>query len=102
MCRNINGYGRRDDVISLITRTIKGVANNYFYEEEDGTEVRKQMPLLISTLARKFYFTKSKDRNYLLRFINEHKSMRKTVKELEAKVDVLYKNYEKEHKIAEK
>lgn len=100
MCRNINGYGRRDDVISLITRTTKGVANNYFYyDDPDVKDIQKQMPMFISTLTRKFYLTKSKDRNGFLHLIEEHKQLVETVKELGVKVNILYQHYEKNLKI---
>lgn len=92
-------YGRREDVVGIITRTIKCVANNYFLlDEEESRLVQKQMPVFISTLRRKFYLTMSKERNLALYFIQKHNEVVKTVNELKEKVDILYENYEHENK----
>lgn len=99
LCKNILAYGRREDVVSIITRTSKCVANSYFLDEKDvSTYVRKQMPIFISTLRRKFYLTKSKERNLLLSFIKEHNDIAETVYDLKEKVNVLYEHYLKEQR----
>lgn len=95
LCRNINAYARRDDVISLIIRTTKCVANNYFFEDNDVNGIQKQMPLFISTLTKKFYLTKSKDRNLLLHFSNRHSTLITTIAQLRDKVNSLHSGSEK-------
>lgn len=56
------------------------------------------MPLFISTLRKRFYLTRSKDRSLLLSLIQQHNNLADTVQELREKVDVLYKIHLKEKK----
>ncbi|CAH1179716.1 unnamed protein product [Phaedon cochleariae] len=78
LCKNINTYGKRDDVISLLTRTAKCVSGNYYHEGHLPYE--KQMPIFISTLSKKFYLNRNKDRDHLLKTVENYQ---KTVEELE-------------------
>ncbi|XP_017786301.1 PREDICTED: caspase-6-like [Nicrophorus vespilloides] len=64
LCNNIDSHGRDEDMHSLATRVIKCVACNYYFEEE--TETKKQMPIFLSTLTKKFYLTMSKRRQNML------------------------------------
>lgn len=73
------------------------MANSYFLvEEEVSNYVQKQMPLFISTLTKRFYLTRSKERNHFLDFIKQHNALAETVCKLQEKVDLLYENYRKE------
>ncbi|KAK5640374.1 hypothetical protein RI129_011185 [Pyrocoelia pectoralis] len=83
LCRNFNTHGRRDDVISLLLRIAKCVAYNYYHLlTENGKEIIvKQMPLLISTLTKKFYLCKSKDRNLLLQLQKKQEEILQLVEE---------------------
>lgn len=101
LCKNILAYGRREDVVSIITRTTKCVANSYFLvEEEVSNYVQKQMPLFISTLTRRFYLTRSKERYHFLDFIQQHNALVEAVCNLQGKVDLLYEHYRKEKSLA--
>lgn len=64
-CTNLTAFGRNEDVISLLTRTNKNVANVYFHEH-GNKKVFKQMPMFISTLKKEFYLTRSYNRNFML------------------------------------
>ena len=87
-CQNFTAYGRRDDLISLLTRTNKCVAT---YKVEEMNQVYKQMPMFVSTLTKKFYLTHSKDRNNILA-IKEYKN------KLETEVRKLLNGFEREGK----
>ncbi|KAG5899360.1 hypothetical protein JTB14_036849 [Gonioctena quinquepunctata] len=87
LCKNFSAYGKRDDVISLIIRTTKCVCSNYFHYEE--TEFKKQMPMFVSTLTRKFYLNRNKDRSLLLNVLKTNEEILKEVKVLKDKVDRL-------------
>ncbi|KAF5287192.1 hypothetical protein FQA39_LY16011 [Lamprigera yunnana] len=85
LCRNFNAYGRRDDVVTLLLRVTKCVANGYYHLHEDDNSEKilgKQMPLFISTLSKKFYLTYSKDRKLLMYVKKQQKLLTKTIKEL--------------------
>lgn len=86
-CRNLTAFGRTEDVTSLLTRTAKCVANCYHHV--DKQKIVKQMPTFISTLRRKFYLTKSKDRNFTLTLIEENKKLLKIVKNLQEQMQNL-------------
>lgn len=88
LCKNFTAYGRRDDLISLLTRTNKCVAT---YNVEEMNQVYKQMPMFVSTLTKKFYLTHSKDRNHILA-IKEYKN------ELESEVRKLLNGIDREGK----
>ncbi|KAB0791990.1 hypothetical protein PPYR_13951 [Photinus pyralis] len=77
LCRNFNAHGRRDDVISLLLRITKCVAYNHYHVAKDNGRkvIVKQMPLLLSTLTKKFYLCKSKDRNLLLQLKKKQEEM---------------------------
>lgn len=102
LCKNFSAYGRRDDVISLLIRTTKCVANGYFYiqkfaneDEADSKRIKKQMPIFVSTLTKKFYLTKSKDRNLVLNVIENQKDILNGIKELHNKIDEIAKSIKK-------
>lgn len=63
-CKNALAYGKIEDVVSIVTRTAKCVANAYYVIEQ--SVLSKQMPTSISTLTRKFYLTSNKHRQFLL------------------------------------
>lgn len=86
ICRNFLMYGRRDDVVSLFARVAKCVST-YTYE------YTKQMPVLISTLSRKFYLSKSKDRRNKIAIYDQYHKIYTALKEIEANIA----NYEKNH-----
>lgn len=77
LCKNITSYGRRDDMISIVTRTIKCVSGNYFVE--DGI---KQMPIFVSTLSRKFYLNRNKDRDLLLKVKKDQEEILEKLKQI--------------------
>ncbi|XP_050309740.1 caspase-1-like [Anthonomus grandis grandis] len=82
LCKNFSSYGRRDDVISLITRTTKCVSNSYFVMHEDDKTVLKQMPIYVSTLSRKFYLNRNKDRHLLLEMNRKQDEIHQMLEEL--------------------
>lgn len=86
LCKNFSSYGRRDDVISLITRTIKCVCNNYYFVDEDiprdSREEQKQMPIFVSTLSKKFYLNRNKDRHLLLEIKRKQDNIYDMLKEV--------------------
>ncbi|XP_018567841.1 caspase-3 [Anoplophora glabripennis] len=87
LCKNITGYGKRDDVFSIITRTTKCVCGNYFYHESGVN--KKQMPVCMSTLSKKFYLNRNKDRALVLMSRNYYDDVLKHVKEIKESVDTL-------------
>lgn len=87
LCKNFSSYGRRDDVISMITRTIKCVCGNYYNLDEDKTpEIQKQMPVFVSTLSKKFYLNRYKDRNLLLDIQKRTEEIHEMVTEIEKQI----------------
>lgn len=67
-CRNMSTFGRTEDVVSIITRTLKCIASIYYSESDNN--IYKQMPVFISTLTKDFYLTRSTQRNFLLHELN--------------------------------
>ncbi|RZC36707.1 caspase-like protein, partial [Asbolus verrucosus] len=96
LCKNFSTYGRRDDVISLVTRTTKCLCRNYYHHDDD--KIHKQMPIFISTLNKKFYLNRSKERNILVKVLKDQKDMCNKIKELEVKVEELMQEKEKKSK----
>ncbi|KAF2881842.1 hypothetical protein ILUMI_24343 [Ignelater luminosus] len=98
MCRNFSAFGRRDDVVSLLIRTTKCVATNYYHISENpalyAPKVKKQMPLLVSTLSKNFYLNKSKDRNLMLHLLQQQDKIIKTLEEVKKKVNIMYEDFE--------
>ncbi|KAI4470577.1 caspase [Holotrichia oblita] len=88
VCRNFMMYGRRDDVISLFTRVAKCVSTYTHIET-------KQMPSFISTLSRKFYLSKSKDRSNKIAIHEQYHKIYTALKEIETRIEI----YEKNHNI---
>lgn len=90
LCRNFNSYGRRDDVISLLIRTTKCVSTIYYNIDEVETEpgsqivevVQKQIPVFISTLSKKFYLNRNKDRDFLIALGKRYDTMEQDMQEL--------------------
>ncbi|GLV33815.1 Death related ICE-like caspase [Carabus blaptoides fortunei] len=83
LCKNFTAYGRRDDLISIITRVSKCVA--YHYQHENY----KQMPCFISTLTRKFYLCKSKERGFLLDLIEQNKQLLNKIEKMEKDIEAM-------------
>ncbi|XP_066255947.1 caspase-6-like [Euwallacea similis] len=81
LCRNFSMYGRRDDVISLITRTMKCVCGNYYLQLENEISA-KQMPIFVSTLTKKFYLNRNKDRHLLLEINRKQDELLELVREI--------------------
>ncbi|GLV33813.1 Death executioner caspase related to Apopain/Yama [Carabus blaptoides fortunei] len=61
LCKIINEYGKREDILDILTRVNHEIAHNC---EAPGSCIRnvpndktiKQMPMFLSTLTKKFYF----------------------------------------------
>lgn len=87
VCRNFLMYGRRDDVVALFTRVAKCVST-YTHKRT------KQMPVLVSTLSRKFYISINKDRTNKLAIHELHTKVCNAVNELNKAIA----NYESEGK----
>ncbi|XP_060520241.1 caspase-6-like [Cylas formicarius] len=67
LCKNFAAYGRRDDVLTMLIRVNKCVTGNYYnYNKKVSRDIQKQMPIFISTLSKKFYLNRNKDRDMLL------------------------------------
>ncbi|XP_022917986.2 caspase-3-like [Onthophagus taurus] len=64
LCKNVLMYGRREDIISLLQRTTKCVSMLKGDIKEDCTFIEnyKQMPVIVSTLQKKFYLSSNKYR----------------------------------------
>nr|ALF06104.1 caspase-3 [Dastarcus helophoroides] len=88
LCKNFSAYGRRDDVVSLLLRTTKCVCRNYYHKADE--EIYKQMPIFISTLRKKFYLNKNKDRGFILEVMSQYDKIMNSINEIKKKVDVLY------------
>ncbi|KAL1517926.1 hypothetical protein ABEB36_001625 [Hypothenemus hampei] len=72
LCKNFLSYGKRDDVLSIVTRIIKCVCGNYYHHDKNESEdFQKQMPVFVSTLTKKFFLNRNKDRHLLLE-TNKH------------------------------
>nr|XP_023021485.1 caspase-3-like [Leptinotarsa decemlineata] len=98
LCKNFLSYGKRDDVISLIVRTTKCVCGNYYFHSRSG-EYLKQMPMFVSTLTKKFYLNRNKDRALLLKMVETNEDILKEVKELkEHVIKLLLKDEDKKKK----
>ncbi|KAJ3660337.1 hypothetical protein Zmor_004789 [Zophobas morio] len=96
LCKNFLAYGRRDDVVSLIMRTTKCLCRNYYHNE--GDIIKKQMPVFVSTLRRKFYLNRTKERNVWLQLLQNQDNLTQKVKELERKVNSLLQEKDKRGK----
>lgn len=83
LCKNITAYGRRDDLVSIITRVSKCVA--YHYQHENY----KQMPCFISTLTRKFYLCKSKERGFLFDLMEQNKQLLNKLEKMEKTIEAM-------------
>lgn len=92
MCRNFLAYGHLEDVTSLLIRTSKCVSRKYTTDDEDHNRIRKQMPLFVSTLTRKFYLTKSKSRNLVFEVLYKTKELEEGLAKLKEKCDQIRKN----------
>lgn len=66
------------------------MCRNYYFA--DDSKLKKQIPVYISTLRKKFYLNRSKDRDVILHCVNEQTKMREKINELEKKVNELIKN----------
>lgn len=84
LCKNITAYGKRDDVFSIITRTTKCVSGNYYFYESGV--YKKQMPVCMSTLSKKFYLNRNKDRALVLMSKKYYEDVYNQVKELNERV----------------
>lgn len=85
MCKVFSSFGRRDDVVTLMTRVMKCVAS-YYYRDPYFLTVRKQMPVCLSTLTKKFYLNRNKDRDLLLRIIDKLDTIETDIKEIKQKM----------------
>ncbi|XP_022917983.2 caspase-6-like [Onthophagus taurus] len=61
LCKNFLMYGRREDIISLLQRTTKCVSIYQTYLKDEKIHY-KQMPVIVSTLQKKFYLSSNKYR----------------------------------------
>ncbi|CAH1108430.1 unnamed protein product [Psylliodes chrysocephalus] len=89
LCKNFSVYGKRDDVISLIIRTTKCVCGNYYHSiniSEEPYKInnvnQKQMPFFVSTLKKKFYLNRNKDRDLLIRIAESNKEILKNLEQI--------------------
>lgn len=98
LCKNFLAYGRRDDVISLIMRTAKCLCGNYFYTSQKDQKISKQMPIFVSTLRKKFYLNRTKERNILIKMLQDQEKMKKQIRELEEQVSELLSEKDKKSK----
>lgn len=73
MCKNIKENGERDDIIDLINMT-----------DQDNSS--SSVPVIISTLTKKFYFTSSKLRGHTLDLHNNHRHIKKSMKDVHQKI----------------
>lgn len=87
LCKNITAYGKRDDVFSIITRTMKCVSGNYYHYE--GGIIKKQMPVCMSTLSKKFYLNLNKDRSLILMSKSNYEELYNQVKQVNERLDAL-------------
>lgn len=96
LCRNFLTHGQKEDVISLLIRTAKCVTRRYdighknYDKDSTAVVIVKQMPVFLSTLKKKFYLTKSKERNLFLELVSKNKELEAAVKELQKRVDDLF------------
>ncbi|KAJ8919924.1 hypothetical protein NQ315_006453, partial [Exocentrus adspersus] len=81
LCKNVTAYGRRDDVFGLVTRTLKCVNGNYFHSE--AGVYKKQTPVCVSTLSKKFYLNRNKDRAMILKYHDYYKEVMERVERIE-------------------
>lgn len=77
-------------------RTTKCLCRNYYVSDEDV--VKKQMPIFISTLQKKFYLNRSKDRNAWIKLLENQESLKNELKEVKEKVSELLVEKEKKNK----
>lgn len=56
-----------------------------YYSKKDDS-YRKQMPVYVSTLKKKFYLNRNKDRDLLLRIIDKLEEIERDVKEIKHKI----------------
>lgn len=68
-------------------RIAKCVAGNYYYKHYGTYE--KQMPVFVSTLTRKYYLNRNKDRDLLIRIESELETMRKDIEEIKHNIEKL-------------
>ncbi|XP_028132548.2 caspase-7 [Diabrotica virgifera virgifera] len=103
LCKNFTAYGRKDEVISLIIRVTKCVSNNFTKGKDPTTNLEysnaKQMPFFISTLRKKFYLNRTKERDAILRIAETNEHILKTLVEIKTQLDhILANDDEKKHK----
>jgi hypothetical protein len=56
------------------------------------------MPVFVSTLKKKFYLNRNKERNVLIKLIENQEAMQESIDELEKKVNELLQDKEKRNK----
>lgn len=66
ICKNFTAYGRRDDALTVASRVIKCICTNYYCAKTGSNDVQKQIPVIVSTLSKKFYLNTNKDRHFTL------------------------------------
>ncbi|XP_072397309.1 caspase-7-like isoform X2 [Diabrotica undecimpunctata] len=97
LCKNFIAYGRKEEVVSLIIRVTKCVSGNYYYAKEYSNA--KQMPFFISTLRKKFYLNRNKERDAILRIAETNEDILKILVEIKTQLDNIFANEEeKKHK----
>lgn len=70
-------------------RICKCVAGNYYQLE--NSRIKKQMPVFISTLTKKFYLNRNKDRDFLLRIDRDLETMQEDIREIKDNLKRLLK-----------
>lgn len=70
-------------------RISKCIAGNYYHLENN--KIKKQIPVFISTLTKKFYLNRNKDRDLLLRIDGELEKMQKGIRVIKDSVQKLLK-----------
>lgn len=97
MCKVFSSYGKRDDVLTLFMRITKYVAGNYYNEK--NSNYQKQMPVFISTLTKKYYLNRNKERDLLLKMDVELEKMSKDIKAIKENLSKLLLQTEKKRNI---
>ncbi|CAG9827706.1 unnamed protein product [Diabrotica balteata] len=97
LCKNFIAYGRKEEVISLIIRVTKCVSGNYYSNGTyPDTNIEyynaKQMPFFISTLRKKFYLNRNKERDAILRIAETNEDILKILVQIKSQLDTIFAN----------
>lgn len=79
-----------------VNKCIASIYYDIYADDRNDLIIEKQMPLFVSTLRKKFFLCRSKDRHYLLKSLEQQRKLERSVKEMKVKIDNLFREFEED------